>query len=199
MPRSAPVNSAHLIEGLELNSAPIVCCPLNLQVPASACIGSLRRSPETHSVRVAGESAEKGVGFLQAITDIGKKGNLPQKVFRRKDGELSVFGRLAAGVCGGMISTLVTYPLDVLRLRLAVQSGHNTMSQVALNMLRLREEGLASFYGGLGLSLIAFAPYITAGCIHSQQSQNICEHALVGYTIGQASERCADLQVLEFI
>ncbi|RLN03379.1 uncharacterized protein C2845_PM13G08600 [Panicum miliaceum] len=136
----------------------------------------------THSVRVAGESAKKGVGFFQAITDIGKKGNLPQviriipysavqlfsyevykKVFRRKDGELSVFGRLAAGVCGGMISTLVIYPLDVLRLRLAVQSGHSTMSQVALNMLRLREEGLASFYGGLGPSLIEFAPYITAG------------------------------------
>ncbi|RLN30096.1 uncharacterized protein C2845_PM05G35120 [Panicum miliaceum] len=166
---------------------------------------------------------KQGMWLLEhssAITDIGKKGNLPQviriipysavplfsyevykKVFRRKDGELSVFGRLAAGVCGGMISTLVTYPLDVLRLRLAVQSGHSTMSQVALNMLRLREEGLASFYGGLGPSLIAFAPYITAvaGCIHSQQSQNFCEHALVGYTIGQASERCADLQVLEFI
>jgi uncharacterized membrane protein len=30
-----------------------------------------------------------------------------QKVFRRKDGELSVFGRLAAGACAGMTSTLV--------------------------------------------------------------------------------------------
>jgi hypothetical protein len=34
---------------------------------------------------------------------------LIQKIFRRKDGELSVFGRLAAGACAGMTSTLVIY------------------------------------------------------------------------------------------
>nr|CAB3472760.1 unnamed protein product [Digitaria exilis] len=94
---------------------------------------------QTHSVRVAGESGKKGVGFLEAIADIGKeeglkgywKGNLPQ----RKDGELTVFGRLAAGACAGMTSTLVTYPLDVLRLRLAVQSGHSTMSQALWSVM----------------------------------------------------------------
>lgn len=32
-----------------------------------------------------------------------------QKIFRRKDGELTVFGRLAAGACAGMTSTLVIY------------------------------------------------------------------------------------------
>ncbi|KAL0347428.1 UNVERIFIED_CONTAM: putative envelope ADP,ATP carrier protein, chloroplastic [Sesamum calycinum] len=40
-----------------------------------------------------------------------------KKLFRGKDGELSVIGRLAAGACAGMTSTFVTYPLDVLRLR----------------------------------------------------------------------------------
>ncbi|OEL34914.1 Thylakoid ADP,ATP carrier protein, chloroplastic, partial [Dichanthelium oligosanthes] len=156
---------------------------------------------QTHSVRVAGESAKKGVGFLEAIADIGKeeglkgywKGNLPQviriipysavqlfsyevykKIFRRKDGELTVFGRLAAGACAGMTSTLVTYPLDVLRLRLAVQSGHSTMSQVALNMLR--EEGLASFYGGLGPSLIGIAPYIAVNfCVFDLMKKSVPE------------------------
>ncbi|KAK3163505.1 hypothetical protein QOZ80_1AG0004560 [Eleusine coracana subsp. coracana] len=156
---------------------------------------------QTHSVRVAGESAKKGVGFLEALTDVGKKdglkgywkGNLPQviriipysavqlfsyevykKIFRTKDGELTVFGRLAAGACAGMTSTLVTYPLDVLRLRLAVQSGHNTMSQVALNMLR--EEGLASFYRGLGPSLIAIAPYIAVNfCVFDLMKKSVPE------------------------
>ncbi|OQU86659.1 hypothetical protein SORBI_3003G122300 [Sorghum bicolor] len=117
---------------------------------------------QTHSVRVAGESAKKGVGFLEAMADIGKKdglkgywkGNLPQviriipysavqlfsyevykKIFRTKDGELSVFGRLAAGACAGMTSTLVTYPLDVLRLRLAVQSGHSTLPQALWSVM----------------------------------------------------------------
>ncbi|KAF8724152.1 hypothetical protein HU200_021168 [Digitaria exilis] len=156
---------------------------------------------QTHSVRVAGESGKKGVGFLEAIADIGKeeglkgywKGNLPQviriipysavqlfsyevykKIFQRKDGELTVFGRLAAGACAGMTSTLVTYPLDVLRLRLAVQSGHSTMSQVALNMLR--EEGLASFYGGLGPSLIGIAPYIAVNfCVFDLMKNSVPE------------------------
>nr|BAJ92906.1 predicted protein [Hordeum vulgare subsp. vulgare] len=155
---------------------------------------------QTHSVRMVGEST-KGIGFVQAMAEIGKeegikgywKGNLPQviriipysavqlfsyevykKVFRRKDGELTVFGRLAAGACAGMTSTLVTYPLDVLRLRLAVQSGHSTMSQVALNMLR--EEGLASFYGGLGPSLIGIAPYIAVNfCVFDLMKKSVPE------------------------
>ncbi|MQM07312.1 hypothetical protein Taro_040152, partial [Colocasia esculenta] len=116
-----------------------------------------------------------------AITTIGKeegikgfwKGNLPQviriipysavqlfsyevykKLFKGNDGELSVLGRLAAGACAGMTSTFVTYPLDVLRLRLAV----------ALNMLK--EEGVVSFYAGLGPSLLGIAPYIAVNfCI----------------------------------
>ncbi|XP_018826264.1 probable envelope ADP,ATP carrier protein, chloroplastic [Juglans regia] len=140
---------------------------------------------QTHGVRVGGKSSKKAIGFIEAITLIGKeegirgywKGNLPQvirvipysavqlfayetykKLFRGKDGELSVIGRLAAGACAGMTSTFITYPLDVLRLRLAVEPGYRTMSEVALNMLR--EEGFASFYYGLGPSLIGIAPYI---------------------------------------
>ncbi|KAL5667624.1 hypothetical protein ACJX0J_019845, partial [Zea mays] len=68
----------------------------------------------------------------------------------------------------------VTYPLDVLQLRLAVQSGHNTLSQVALNMLR--EEGLASFYGGLGPSLVAIAPYIAVNfCVFDLMKKSVPE------------------------
>ncbi|PQM37913.1 hypothetical protein Pyn_35719 [Prunus yedoensis var. nudiflora] len=140
---------------------------------------------QTHGIRVGQQSAKKVISFLEAITMIGKeegikgywKGNLPQviriipysavqlfayeaykKLFRGKDGELSLVGRLAAGACAGMTSTFVTYPLDVLRLRLAVEPGYRTMSEIALNMLR--EEGVASFYYGLGPSLIGIAPYI---------------------------------------
>ncbi|KAF8089818.1 hypothetical protein N665_0496s0027 [Sinapis alba] len=140
---------------------------------------------QTHGVRAGQQSAKKAIGFIEAIMLIGReegvkgywKGNLPQvirivpysavqlfayetykKLFRGEDGQLSVLGRLGAGACAGMTSTLITYPLDVLRLRLAVEPGYRTMSQVALNMLR--EEGLASFYKGLGPSLLSIAPYI---------------------------------------
>uniref|UniRef100_A0A5B7A2G4 Envelope ADP,ATP carrier protein n=1 Tax=Davidia involucrata TaxID=16924 RepID=A0A5B7A2G4_DAVIN len=156
---------------------------------------------QTHGLRVGQESAKKGVGFIEAITLIGKqegikgywRGNLPQviriipysavqlfayetykKLFRGKDGELSVIGRLAAGACAGMTSTFVTYPLDVLRLRLAVDPGSRTMSEVALNMLR--EEGVASFYNGLGPSLIGIAPYIAVNfCIFDLVKKSLPE------------------------
>nr|GMC95385.1 probable envelope ADP,ATP carrier protein, chloroplastic [Ipomoea batatas]GMD01503.1 probable envelope ADP,ATP carrier protein, chloroplastic [Ipomoea batatas] len=136
-----------------------------------------------------------------AVTSIGKaegikgywKGNLPQviriipysavqlfayetykKIFTGKDGELSVIGRLAAGACAGMTSTFVTYPLDVLRLRLAVEPGYKTMTEVALNMLK--EEGIASFYNGLGPSLIGIAPYIAVNfCVFDLVKKSLPE------------------------
>ncbi|KAJ6835743.1 putative thylakoid ADP,ATP carrier protein, chloroplastic [Iris pallida] len=98
---------------------------------------------------------------------------LYKKLFSKRDGELSV-GRLFAGACAGMTSTFVTYPLDVLRLRLAVEPGCRTMSQVALSMLR--EEGLASFYSGLGPSLIGIAPYIAVNfCIFDLVKKSLPE------------------------
>ncbi|GFY82364.1 root UVB sensitive protein [Actinidia rufa] len=155
----------------------------------------------THGIRAGQESAKKAIGFIEAFALIGKqegikgywKGNLPQviriipysavqlfayetykKLFRGKDGELSVIGRLAAGACAGMTSTFVTYPLDVLRLRLAVEPGYKTMSEVALNMLK--EEGVASFYNGLGPSLIGIAPYIAVNfCIFDLMKKSLPE------------------------
>ncbi|OIW07453.1 hypothetical protein TanjilG_24315 [Lupinus angustifolius] len=152
---------------------------------ATAPLDRIKLLMQTHGVRVGQDSTKKAISFIEAITVIGKqegikgywKGNLPQvirvipysavqlfayeiykKLFRRQDGELSVVGRLAAGAFAGMTSTFITYPLDVLRLRLAVEPGSRTMTAVALSMLK--EEGFASFYKGLGPSLIAIAPYI---------------------------------------
>ncbi|KAK7836106.1 probable envelope ADP,ATP carrier protein, chloroplastic [Quercus suber] len=156
---------------------------------------------QTHGVRVGQQSAKKAIGFIEAITLIGKeegirgywKGNLPQvirvipysavqlfayetykKLFRGVDGELSVIGRLAAGACAGMTSTFITYPLDVLRLRMAVEPGYRAMSEVALTMLR--EEGFASFYYGLGPSLLGIAPYIAVNfCVFDLMKKSLPE------------------------
>ncbi|CAH1444501.1 unnamed protein product [Lactuca virosa] len=81
-----------------------------------------------------------------------------KKLYRGKDGELSVIGRLAAGASAGMTSTFVTYPLDVLRLRMAVDPGYQTITNVVVRMLK--EEGIGSFYRGLVPSLIGIAPYV---------------------------------------
>ncbi|KAJ0454047.1 putative mitochondrial carrier protein [Helianthus annuus] len=78
-----------------------------------------------------------------------------KRLFRGTDSELSLIGRLSAGA--GMTSTFVTYPLDVLRLRLAGDPGYQTMADVFVKMLK--EEGLGSFHRGLGPSLIGIASY----------------------------------------
>ncbi|GJZ12027.1 probable envelope ADP,ATP carrier protein, chloroplastic [Tanacetum coccineum] len=130
--------------------------------------------------RVGQESAKKAIGFLQEKQEGLKgywKGNFAQvvrvlpycavqlfaydtykKLFRGPDGELSIIQRLAAGACAGMTSTFVTYPLDVIRLHLAVDPAYQTMTDACLKMLK--EEGLGSFYRGLGPSLIGIAPYV---------------------------------------
>ncbi|CAN1853691.1 Probable envelope ADP,ATP carrier protein, chloroplastic [Linum perenne] len=167
---------------------------------------------QTHGIRVGQESAKKAIGFVEALALIGKeegikgywKGNLPQviriipysavqlfsyefykKLFKGKDVELSVIGRLAAGACAGMTSTLVTYPLDVLRLRLAVDTGHRTMIQIALTMMR--EEGAASFYYGLGPSLVSIAPYIAV---------NFCMFDLVKKSLPEKYKQSAQSSVI---
>ncbi|XVF55098.1 hypothetical protein PTKIN_Ptkin06aG0009100 [Pterospermum kingtungense] len=178
VPRDAALFAAGAIAGA---AAKTVTAPLD----------RIKLLMQTHGVRAGQESAKKAIGFIEAIVLIGKeegikgywKGNLPQvirvvpysavqlfayetykKLFKGKDGELSVIARLAAGACAGMTSTFITYPLDVLRLRLAVEPGYRTMSEVALTMLR--EEGFASFYYGLGPSLLSIAPYIAVNfCI----------------------------------
>ncbi|KAL5550420.1 hypothetical protein UlMin_000596, partial [Ulmus minor] len=188
VPRDAALFAAGAIAGA---AAKTVTAPLD----------RIKLLMQTHGVRVGQESAKKAIGFVEAIAMIGKedgikgywKGNLPQvirvipysavqlfayetykKLFRGKDGELSIIGRLAAGACAGMTSTFITYPLDVLRLRLAVEPGYRTMSEMALSMLR--EEGVASFYYGLGPSLLGIAPYIAVNfCVFDLVKKSLPE------------------------
>lgn len=129
-------------------------------------------------------AAAKG-NLLQSLIAIGKqegllgywKGNLPQvlrvvpysaaqlysyevfkKVFQEEDGSLSVQRRLAAGACAGMAATLLTYPLDMLRFRIAVDPSCRTIGGAVTTLLR--EGRGAALYRGLGASLLGIAPYM---------------------------------------
>lgn len=59
--------------------------------------------------------------------------------------------RFATGACAGAFATMVTYPLDVLRARLAVQQGRRSALSAALMPGRL--------FSGLGPTLLGIMPY----------------------------------------
>ncbi|MEO2191368.1 MAG: MC/SLC25 family protein [bacterium] len=76
----------------------------------------------------------------------------------KETGELSVYRRLGAGACAGMTATILTHPLDTLRLRIAVDP--KCRSLVGAIGILAKEGGLPAFYRGLGASMAGIAPYM---------------------------------------
>jgi solute carrier family 25 phosphate transporter 23/24/25/41 len=131
-----------------------------------------------------GDAARSG-SLVRSLVAVGKqeglagywRGNLPQVLrvvpysaaqlyayelfktrFADAEGHLSVPRRLSAGACAGMAASLLTYPLDTLRLRMAVDPSAKTLAG-AVRMLAREGRG-AAFYRGLGASLAGIAPYM---------------------------------------
>ncbi|XP_077209792.1 adenine nucleotide transporter BT1, chloroplastic/mitochondrial-like isoform X2 [Tasmannia lanceolata] len=84
-----------------------------------------------------------------------------KKSLTRKLGEhpkVPIPPSLVAGACAGVSSTLLTYPLEVLKTRLTIQRGvYDNFLHAFLKILR--EEGPAELYRGLTPSLIGVVPY----------------------------------------
>lgn len=174
VPRPIILFSAGALSGALARSltAPLDRVKILLQVR-----GGMDRGP-------LGVAAARG-RFLQSLAAIGReegfrgywKGNIPQVLkviphsatqlysyelfkdwFRDRDDKLTVWRRLAAGACAGMVATLVTFPLDTLRLRMAVDPNCKTMGAAIVALSR--EGSGAAFYRGLGASLAGIAPYM---------------------------------------
>ncbi|KAL9266716.1 Adenine nucleotide transporter BT1, chloroplastic/mitochondrial-like protein [Drosera capensis] len=78
-----------------------------------------------------------------------------------KSGEQSVLpvpASLIAGACAGVSSTLLTYPLELVKTRLTIQRGvYKGILDAFLTILH--EEGPAELYRGLAPSVIGVIPY----------------------------------------
>ncbi|KAG0475326.1 hypothetical protein HPP92_015012 [Vanilla planifolia] len=72
-----------------------------------------------------------------------------------------VFVRLLGGGLAGMTAASITYPLDLVRTRLAAQTNHVYYQGIwhALNTI-CREEGVRGLYKGLGATLLGVGPNI---------------------------------------
>lgn len=77
-------------------------------------------------------------------------------VFQKK--QLNDIDLLLAGSMAGVTSTIFTYPLDVVAMRLTVQK--NVYKNLGDALTRIaREEGIGSLFKGIGPSLIGVFPY----------------------------------------
>ncbi|XP_010250059.1 PREDICTED: adenine nucleotide transporter BT1, chloroplastic/mitochondrial [Nelumbo nucifera] len=72
--------------------------------------------------------------------------------------KLPVPASLVAGACAGISSTLLTYPLELLKTRLTIQGDvYNSLLHAFMKIVQ--EEGPAELYRGLTPSLIGVIPY----------------------------------------
>ncbi|KAM4592169.1 solute carrier family 25 member 16 [Odontesthes bonariensis] len=84
-----------------------------------------------------------------------------KKLLSKRIGISGHIHRLMAGSMAGMSAVICTYPLDVIRARLAFQvTGDHRYTGIA-NVFQsiYRTEGIAGFYRGLTPTLIGMAPY----------------------------------------
>ena len=75
-----------------------------------------------------------------------------------RDAPLPVRKRLIAGACAGMFSTIATYPLDSIRLRMAVDPTSKTLA--GATRLIIKDGGVPALYRGVGTALLGIAPYM---------------------------------------
>ena len=150
--------------------APLDRVKVLLQVRGAMATGAVQRAAADGSVSRALRAIvkEEGVRGLW-------KGNVPQilrvvpyaalqlvgyeeykRLLEVKEGEGGK--RMLAGALAGVTATALTYPLDTLRLRLAVDASAKTISQAAANVAR--QQGRSGFFHGLVPAVVGIAPYM---------------------------------------
>ncbi|KAG9391426.1 Hydrogenosomal membrane protein 31-like [Carpediemonas membranifera] len=81
--------------------------------------------------------------------------------FQDANGRLTPGRKLVCGALAGMSAVAATYPLDVVKMRLTVQSAENPVYHGVLHAFYKigKDEGLKGFFAGLTNTLIGTIPY----------------------------------------
>jgi len=85
------------------------------------------------------------------------------KLLKSGSDELTPILRLTAGGLAGLTSVVATYPLDLVRTRLSVQTtGENMKYEGIIHAFKsiFKEEGILSLYKGINATLLGVAPYV---------------------------------------
>ncbi|CAA2977634.1 mitochondrial adenine nucleotide transporter ADNT1-like [Olea europaea subsp. europaea] len=114
----------------------------------------------TNCARIVPNSAVKFFSYEQASKGILY---LYQQQTGNEDAQLTPLLRLGAGACAGIIAMSATYPMDMVRGRLTVQTDKSPYQYRgifhALSTV-LREEGFRALYKGWLPSVIGVVPYV---------------------------------------
>lgn len=113
--------------------------------------------------------------------------------------------RVMAGGLAGMVSTIATYPLDLVRTRLSVQTLPGRGAIYAARYQGMwhclssifREEGFFALYKGMGVSILGVAPYVAINFASYETLKQLVKtdgtetHALEGLVMGGLSGTAA--------
>eukprot|EP00850_Spirogloea_muscicola_P014748 SM000108S14192 [mRNA] locus=s108:92071:95958:+ [translate_table: standard] len=172
--RGSPLN--HLLAGglagaiSRTATAPLETLRLQMMVSSTS-----KTSLHSAIQQVVGEAGWRGF-FKGNLTNVLRSS--PQKAldffafeaykgfFRHFGSEHASLQIVASGALAGATSSLVLYPLDVVRSRLTVQSAQQYKGILDVFVKTARHEGIGAFYRGLRPSIIAIIPEaaITYGC-----------------------------------
>ena len=107
-----------------------------------------------------------GANCVRVMPVYGLKFGLNDKIkdkFRQSPGaRLGRAEQMAAGTSAGTFTTLMTYPLDMIRTRLSMAKGHGVEYRGILDcgLTTLKQEGAAGLYKGLGMTILSGSPYV---------------------------------------
>jgi solute carrier family 25 phosphate transporter 23/24/25/41 len=91
--------------------------------------------------------------FFDAYQKLASKGSSPDK-------PLPMWRQLVAGGLSGATTLTLTYPLDLLRTRLATNSSGARPNIISTILNTYNGEGIGGFYKGYIISLIEISPYL---------------------------------------
>ncbi|KAF0698606.1 Aste57867_10763 [Aphanomyces stellatus] len=77
--------------------------------------------------------------------------------------DLSPLRKLAAGAVAGVVSVIVTYPLDFIRARMTVQGNLTTQQYNGIFhalQVTIQQEGVKGLYRGMAPTVVGIAPYV---------------------------------------
>ena len=86
---------------------------------------------------------------------------------------LSTRQRLGAGACAGIASVVCTYPLDVLRTKLSLQT--KTMGILDCTLETWRGGGVKAFYHGVLPTVLGIAPYVALNFTVYETCRGMCK------------------------